>query len=367
MKILFVINSLGGGGAQRLISDLAVSLKTRGHNCCFLVMNNGNDKYSTYLTRNGVEVNFLSSNAKTHFSKIKSIKKFILNGCYDVVHANLFPTIYYCAIAKLLANKRFPTLCLTEHSTDNHRRHKSFLRPVEKFIYKKYNRVISISKKTEESLIDWLKTKSNAKFIVVENGVVLESFKNASEFSKIDIDKSLEQTDILLCLVGSFTEQKNHYLAIDVLSRLPQQYKLILVGEGILHDSIIKEIQAKKVESRVYLLGFRNDVASIIKACDIVLVPSKWEGFGLVAVEGMACEKPIVASNVPGLAEVVGNYGLLCNDAQEFVSAILSLGNTSNYNLYVLKSATRCKDFDFYLTACGYEKVFYDSISSKQD
>lgn len=53
------------------------------------------------------------------------------------------------------------------------------------------------------------------------------------------------------------------------------------------------------------MLEFRKDIPEITQTIDIAVIPSKWEGFGLVAIEAMACGKPIVATDIPGLAEVV--------------------------------------------------------------
>lgn len=367
MKILFVINSLAGGGAQRLVSDLTVALSLRNHICSLLVLNNESDKYSTFLISNGISLNYVPKGLKTHFSKIKYIRKFILSGSFDVVHANLFPTIYYCAMSKFLGKKLFPTLLMTEHSTDNHRRHKWYLRPIEKFIYRKYDYVISISKKTEEALLRWLKTKKKSKFVVVENGVVLSNFKNAKAADRKTISKELNNNDILLCLVGSFTEQKNHKMAIAILKELPNNYKLVLLGEGKLKDSIVNDISAKNLTDRVFLMGFRNDVASIVKACDIILIPSKWEGFSLVAVEGMACGLPIVASNVDGLSDVVSDYGFVCDDnVDAYSKAIRTLENKTVYLEYIKKSICRAEEYDISTTTKGYETIFSSAVNCKE-
>ena len=72
-----------------------------------------------------------------------------------------------------------------------------------------------------------------------------------------------------------------------------------------------KLAQQIKVENRVHFLGFRNDVERILKTVDIVVLSSNWEGFGLAAAEGMAAGKPVIASSVPGLAEIVKDAGIL--------------------------------------------------------
>ena len=95
------------------------------------------------------------------------------------------------------------------------------------------------------------------------------------------------------------------------MKKLPSDVHLLLVGEGPLKEknqNLAKEIG---VEDRVHFLGFRNDVPRILRTVDIVVLSSHWEGFGLAAVEGMAAGKPVVASDVPGLRDIVQGAGML--------------------------------------------------------
>ena len=72
----------------------------------------------------------------------------------------------------------------------------------------------------------------------------------------------------------------------------------------------MNKIQQKKLQKKVHLLGFRKDVARVLKTIDVLVIPSLWEGFGLIAVEAMASQTPVIVSDVPGLAEVVGEAGV---------------------------------------------------------
>lgn len=129
----------------------------------------------------------------------------------------------------------------------------------------------------------------------------------------------------MLCLIGSFTEQKNHLFMLDAMRYLPEEFHLILLGEEGVYDAIVNKINQMKLNNRVHLLGFRSDVASIIKTCDLVVIPSKWEGFGLVAVEAMACGKQVVCLDILGLSEIVGDGGIKVHkeNPKEYAAAII--------------------------------------------
>jgi glycosyltransferase involved in cell wall biosynthesis len=127
--------------------------------------------------------------------------------------------------------------------------------------------------------------------------------------------------------LAGFQKQKDQPTLIIAMQNLPEDVHLLLIGEGPLKEE--NERLAKKicVNNRVHFLGFRNDVERILKSVDIVVLSSNWEGFGLAAVEGMAAGKPVIASNVPGLKEIVEGTGILFKkgNSEELAEIIYTL------------------------------------------
>lgn len=365
-KLLFVINSLGGGGAQKLINDMLPFFQKDGYVCDLLILTNNEDKYRSNLESNNISVIVVPPNIKGHFNKIKYIKKIIITNGYDIVHANLFPSFYYCSMAIKLIRKKRPKLIMTEHNTDNRRRHKKWARFLERWIYKSYYKIISISQETNNALVEWLKPYKKESFIVINNGVPVQQFATAIETERTKLDKNLSKEDVLICMVGSFTTQKNHDLALKILSKLPENYKLVCLGEGPLKEEIIDKAKQMGIFNRIVMLGFRKDVPNVLKACDLMLIPSKWEGFGLVAVEAMACGLPVIASDVPGLSEVVGNGGFLCNkaDETEFVNSIKLLSDANTYDSISKSAIKRSQLFDISMMICSYEELFESIVKN---
>lgn len=366
MKILYIINSLCGGGAEKLMNDLLPRLKNSGYDCELLVLTLKNEKYLSSLTNQGIKVSEVPVKKKGHIAKLNYIYKFINKGKFDLVHANLFPVLYYCSLIKRLKFD-FPPFVYTEHNTDNRRRHIKLLRPIEKIIYKPFDCIISISNETQDSLLNWLnvdkKTFEIQKFHVISNGVPLEEFYNALPYSREKILNTQLDNDYLMCMIGSFTEQKNHLFLLDVMKFLPSNFKLVLLGEGPLRKLIEMKIKELNLEKRVIMLGFRKDVASIIKTCDLVVIPSKWEGFGLIAVEAMACGKPVICNDVPGLSEVVGNAGLRIEpgNVEMFKKSILQVAFESNGKMSELNCYKQAAKFDIEKMKQNYIDV-YDAL-----
>ena len=115
-------------------------------------------------------------------------------------------------------------------------------------------------------------------------------------------------------------------------------------------ETIKKYAEEHKLCGRVFFLGFRNDIGSIMKSSDMVIIPSKWEGFGLIAVEAMACGIPIICSDVPGLSEVVSDVAIKIKqgDLLHFAKSIQKVAYMSpdERNWWSEKDMQRARIFD---------------------
>jgi len=152
--------------------------------------------------------------------------------------------------------------------------------------------------------------------------------------------------------VGRIIEQKNHLGLLSVFQRVLEQIptaKLVLVGSGPL-QSLIEETVAKRgLSNAVYLLGFRDDVSSLMSKCDVFLFPSIYEGFGLVALEANAANLPVVGSRIPGLSEAVkdGDTALLhdVRDIDGMAKSVVKIVKDPAYAQQLAQAGfTRVKD-----------------------
>jgi glycosyltransferase involved in cell wall biosynthesis len=126
----------------------------------------------------------------------------------------------------------------------------------------------------------------------------------------------LPPEQVVIGMVCRLIEQKGILYGIRAFGQLAEQFPdahLVIAGEGALRPALEAEVKALKLEERVRFLGWRADGARVMAAYDIFLMPSLWEGFGLVMLEAMGQSLPIVGSAVSALPEVVvdGETGLL--------------------------------------------------------
>ena len=346
MKILHLINNLGSGGAEKLLEDL-IPLMNRVEDIevDILLLTDKNNVFYDTLVRKGVNVDVIKYRNMYDPRNIFEIRKYIIDGRYDIVHSHIFPTQYWVALSRLFIRNKKVKFITTEHSTHNRRREKFYFRPIDKYIYSKYDSIISITEKTRDNLISWIdpKRKKIDKYFVVENGVDIEKIKEALPYKKSELIQGISENAKLICMVGRFSEAKDQPTLIRAVSKLSEDIHLVLVGEGLTLDSNKKLAIELNLSDRVHFLGFRHDIPRILKTVDIVVLSSYWEGLSLSSIEGMASRRPFVASKVPGLEEVVKDIGLLFDqgDDESLAGIIKNLLDDTSLYAYI---STQCEN-----------------------
>lgn len=345
MKVLHVINSLYTGGAERLLVDSLPLYASNGIDADLFLLAGADAPFLKELRRsfNG---NIYLSKANSLYSvkQLTEISNCIKMGHYDIIHGHLFPVLYWLSMLKKLG-KINAKLVFTEHNTENRRINSVLFRQFDKPIYKSFNAITAITPQVKNVLIRKLNIPSN-KIHVIYNGIDLRRFDRVEKTLQ-DNNKPLSKQIITIIQVSRFTEQKDQDTLIKALSKLDKRYKLLLVGDGP-RKSICEElVKQLMIEDRVEFLGVRMDVPDLILSSDIVIQSSHWEGFGLTAIEGMAVGKPVIASDVPGLSDIVRGYGLVFepeNDTQ-LAQQIVSLQDGNLYEEVSNKCRERSVDF----------------------
>jgi len=108
----------------------------------------------------------------------------------------------------------------------------------------------------------------------------------------------------LVLAVGRLVEQKNHALAIQAIAEVPDAV-LAIAGQGVLQQDLERLAAEAGVADRVRFLGLRPDARALMGAADAVVMPSRWEGLPLTALEALASGTPLLATDVRGLRELV--------------------------------------------------------------
>lgn len=360
MKILQVITSLQTGGAEKLIVDVVPKYKHLGLDVDVLLFDGKDTPFKRQLENAGIKVFSLGYGGSV-YNPLYILKLMPYLRKYDIVHTHNTAPQLFAALGSVLCSV---VLCTTEHTTSNRRRDWKWYRPIDKWMYSRYKKVICISDSTEENLRKSIDCNSD-KISTIYNGIDFESYDKASPIVKDSITPYINRK--VIAMVAGFRYQKDQETLIRAMSYVPKDVELWLIGDGERRTIIEQCVKEKGLENRVRLLGIRNDIPSILKTVDIVVQSSHWEGFGLAAVEGMAAGKPVVASNVAGLSQVVSNAGVLFPLGDDKALAdILNklLTDYKYYNTVKGRCVKRAHKFDISKMVYKYCQV-YQSLLEK--
>lgn len=160
---------------------------------------------------------------------------------------------------------------------------------------------------------------------IVATGVVGIADKIRISWNSVDVDKfsptqnntfkdENQLTDKpIVMFVGNLIKRKNVDSLLEAKKVTKSDYYLVIVGDGPLHKKLMKKVEDENIPDVVFA-GSRDDVENIIPSCDVLVLPSFSESFGLVLIEALACGKPVIGSDVGGISEIINDdVGLLVN------------------------------------------------------
>jgi len=333
-KVVHLINDLGLGGAQRVVAMLCEH-SLSGFETSVLTLTDRGDFFSVAST--GVRV--------LHVAPLKNWKK-ALNAIFsaDVLHVHLFPALYVGAIFTKAS-------VYTEHSTSNRRRRHRLLRPIERAIYNRYDKIACISDGVKRMLLEWLGEDFAPKAVVIQNGVnITETYQ-----------RKVPNSNVMLGMMGRFSIQKDQSSLVRALSILPSNYSVSFAGSGPEQPAVWELAKSLGVNTRVEFLGDVTETTEFLKNISIYVQSSHWEGFGLAAAEAMALGTPCIGTDVAGLREVIGRPDFLFppGDFNALADRILQICHSDDSYLSASRFSTlRAKNFSFTNTSKEYEKLY---------
>lgn len=252
--------------------------------------------YEEYITRQGP------------LSYMRNIYQIIKQHQYDAVHDHTG----YRSVFTLLAARLAGVQCRVLHSHTNiaeEWNHKVILTMLKKLSVFNATKLVACSKKAGEFCF------GKKPFKIIANPIDGSKIKHLTKEEKRSMREKLEIQDgeLVLGHIGRFVQVKNHPFLIELARNLKQQgvpFKLFLVGDGPLEREVRDLVKAKNVEDCVRFLGQRADIIKLLQLFDTFILPSHFEGFGIVLLEAQVCCTPsIVSSTLP--REVDLDIGLL--------------------------------------------------------
>jgi len=235
----------------------------------------------------------------------KKLIKIIREENIDIIHAHyIIPPGLIALLGSLITGKPY---YVTVHGSDALiLSSKNLIKPIIKTILKKASKVLVISKKLSEKILE-LGIPQN-KIMITYNMVNTKIFNPQV---KTSFKKEIKTKKPIILFVGNLVPQKGVEYLIKAKKLLKKDSKLVIVGGGPLLKKLKKIVKEENIKDVIFT-GPRTDINNIMAAADIIVQPSIHEGFSIVLLEAMAMAKPVIATKVGGIPEIVDeNVGIL--------------------------------------------------------
>lgn len=313
VRVVHVCKVGGIAGAEGHLLRLLPGLAARGFDVHMLVLGSGEPtrRFREELAAGGVAVDRVPIRADTDPLATSTLWRRLRALRPDLVHTHLIHADLHGQAAAALAG--VPARILSRHNNDPFRRRGLFL-SLNRLVLRRVDRIVAISRSIARFVVE-VEAADPRKVRTVPYGldpsVVLPMARGAARTAL-----GVGPTDPLVGVFGRAVPQKGIEVAIDAFPRVRAVHpaaRLVVVGDGPLRPVLERRARRAGLGDGVVFTGWIERAADLMPACDVVVIPSRWEGFGLVALEAMASSRAIVASRVDALEEIVvdGETGLL--------------------------------------------------------
>ena len=357
--IVFFTYDLATGGTEKVVVYLANYLAKQRKEVTLLTVSNNNE-LSEIINPN---IRLVSLDKNKIIGSIPSLIKYLRQEKVDCFIANVWPLTVISTL--VLMFKRKTNLILVEHCnlTEEFKGRSLIFKLLQsisiKFFYNLADNIITVSKGVKKDLL--AKGVKGQKVSVIYNP--LENPNKSSIDKRLIRINSWLSGEIKIISVGKLKKQKNFpnlINAIDFLhNKLGVDSRVLILGEGPERENIEVLVEEKKLTNKVFLPGQVADPVSYIKESDLFVLPSDFEGFGLVIAEALSEGKTVVSTDCKsGPSEILkeGNLGYLCK-VNDFEDLALTIKKALDNPFDPKPLIRRSKDFSISNIGEQYKKI----------
>jgi glycosyltransferase involved in cell wall biosynthesis len=338
-KILYIHHTFRNQSGSFLLWNIAKRIDKNKYQVFAACLREGGP-YEDKLRRIGVQVKNFDLKTLVDIRIIPRLVSYIKQNSIDIVETSVFPADVYGRISARLAN--VPIIISTMHCVEAHKLETMYriLFFADTLTMALTTRTIAVSKAVKNYLISWHRVKSD-KIRVVYNGMAAHKYDSNIDINEYKRKLNLQHDIPTVVFIGRLVKLKGvgYFLkAAAMVIRSGKKAQFLVVGDGPLKQSLVKQTQKLGIDQHVFFTGFREDIPKILSCIDILVLPSLWEGLPLTILEAMHAGKPIIATRVGGIPEAVRDRetGILIppRDCHALTKGIVEL----------LKDPEKCKE-----------------------
>ncbi len=320
-RLLFLINTLDGGGAEKVLVDTANALPKDKYDVTVMTVKDEGtfrsclDSTVKYKSMDG----FRNSKLKRIFAGLISYlmpagithRLFIGNKYdYEVAFLEGVPTKLISA-SRNIKSKKYAWVHIDLFNTSGDIKAFNNSDKKQRECYKKFDKIICVSQSTKDAFIKRFGSFDNieVKYNIVDDVAIKE--KASEQISRTN--------KVLIVSVGRLAMQKGYDRLLKIANRLKAEvnkFEILIVGEGCERASLEDYIKNNGLSDFISLIGFSNNPYKYMQAADFLVFPSRTEGLSTVVTEAMILGKPIVATDCSGMREILGEseYGIITDN-----------------------------------------------------
>ena len=335
-NLLYVFDNLEFGGGERVFAQIINRLSGKKYKIMVACLPTG--EFIEKIEGSGAQIKSVDMKNRFNPGVILQLSRLIKKEKVDIVHSQGARADFFARMAAKLGGTPIvvSTVPMPVDGFD--------INPIRKLIYKAFDlfserfvdKFMVVSDALEKMMIEKHRIEPQ-RVVKIYNGVEKDEYGISDEEivckgSRFRKKLSLGVNVPIVGAIGRLVWQKGFDCFIEAIPGVLKEFeeaRFLIVGEGELKEKLRAKSKKLKVKNRLFFTGFRNDIKEILQSIDVLVMPSLLEGLPMILLEAMAMKKPIVATNIEGIMEVLesGRSGLLVppGETKALADAIINM------------------------------------------
>lgn len=305
MHVMHITRLTNIAGSERHLMSLLPGLVGAGFDVSCVMLEDPDrpvDGFATLMVENGVSVHRIPMRWHLDPTAWADLRDYIEEWQPQIVHTHLVHADFYGLLLGKSADT--PLLISSRHNDDAFRNRRIF-QIANRWLMARADAVLAISNAIGRFVVD-VEGIEAKKVHVVHYGLDVPDHTNSREDARVAL--KIKSDGVVFGFVGRLIEQKGVDVLIEAFARASREKPggmLSIIGDGPLMKDLKRLAVLRGVGPSVIFHGWMPDASTLMPAFDALMVPSRWEGFGLVTLEAMSHRVPVIASRVSALPEIV--------------------------------------------------------------
>ncbi|MBY8974419.1 glycosyltransferase [Rhodobacteraceae bacterium NNCM2] len=357
--ILHLVNSLGSGGAERFVADLAIAQATAGHRVTVVTLSPAEAlgdpsgveaERVAHLTAAGMRVETIGHRARQLLVPgALRLGRLVRAARPDIIHSHLLTALLLLRLGGVAA----PAVA-THHNTPL---------PTRRWLFRRIAARAGAWAAVSKAAMPVLSTAYDGPLRLIHNGIA---------DADLPARAAPAPGPLRVISLGNLTAQKNYAQVAGIAAELARrgvEAAFRIAGEGPERPAIAAEIARQGVEGHVTLLGARRDTRSLLAESDLYLLTSRWEGMPIAVIEALQAGLPVIAADVGGCGEILGEdqaCGVLlpAGDTAAFADRIADLAGDPDLRARMGAAAReRARQFSIDRAAEAYDALYHEVLA----